>query len=494
MASSYKQLAKSSTLYVVLGFLPLGINLFLAPVYTAYLPPEEYALIFLTGIIQSFVVVFISPGLDPAFSRFYFFYFKKPKLLHALLSTVLLFVLFSGVVIGVLLFLFGDFITASLIENDHFSYSQYGVYGFLTAWAMIIQGFFLAYYRNQEQALAFTLTSLTFFCFSVTGILLGVVYFEAMALGSVMGRALANCLVSFGLLILFWARNPMILRLSFLKKILNFGVPIAISILLMTIFGNIDRIMIDQFFEEEVLGLYGFAFLLASVMSVLIYSMFNALVPRIFKFMTEDLASHLEEIRNIWHIFFIVFMFLVLLGIAVLDPFLRLFIDEKYYSILPYTGILFIMYIIDAYRRMYQLPLLFYKKTRYYPYASLIELLFGIGINLLLIPKFGIWAVCLSVLLIKCVQVITLLVQLRIFNLHQESWLEMPKIHLLATMSVFFYLGLIGFNESLWNIPYLYLNLLPLLLYVILVFLLFRNRLFHLWKLGKQKLSERNLR
>jgi len=487
--STYRQLIKSSTLYVELGFLPMGVNLLLAPVYTAYLPPKEYALVFLTGLVQSFIVVFISIGQDAAFARFYYNYFKKQKLLRALLSTVLLFVLLTGLVIGGILFLWGDLVLARLIENESFSYSEYGLYGFLSAWAVVVQGFFLQYYRNEENPIAFSLTSLIFFGVSVSGILIGIVYFEAMARGSVMGRAAGNCIVAVGLLIVFFIKNRPVFYLPYLKKTLNYGIPIAISVLLLTVFNNVDRVMVDQFFEEDVLGLYGFAFTLASVMAVLISSIMNALVPRVFRFLTEDAEKHAHEIKSIWQVFFLLVMFFAFAGISVVDPFLRLMINEQYYGILPYIGILFASYIISAYRRVYQLPLYYYKKTRLFPYASLINLICGIAFNLVFIPILGIWAVCLSIFVIKGLQFILILLLLRIYKLHQQTWLKLPRIHVISSISLVLYLALVWANEVFELFSYGFLNILFLLFYIILAYAMFRKQISFFMAQGRQILG-----
>ncbi|HAS35207.1 MAG TPA: hypothetical protein DCS15_01870, partial [Flavobacteriales bacterium] len=62
------------------------------------------------------------------------------------------------------------------------------MYIFFTTIATILQTLFLVYFRNEEKVLAFSITSILFFVFSITGILVGVLYFEAGALGSIVGR------------------------------------------------------------------------------------------------------------------------------------------------------------------------------------------------------------------------------------------------------------------------------------------------------------------
>lgn len=489
MSNTYRQLIKSSTLYVVLGFLPMGINFLLAPLYTEYLPPEEYALIFLTSLLQGFLGIFIGLGLESAFSRYFFQYYKKKKLLLALLSTVLIAVLVIGTGIGIIMQLIGDPMMEVLIKNEQFSYSQYGFYGFLAAWATVIQGFFLAFYRNQERPIAFALTSLTFFGASVIGILTGVIYFEALAYGSVVGRASGNVLVVIVLVVMFWAKHPLVFRWSFIRMLLIYGLPVALYLLLMAAFNNVDRIMIDRFFEEAILGQYGFAFLLASTLSVLISSIFNALAPRVYKLLTDDPTAYEGQIRHILQVFLLLIMGFMVLGMALVWPFMKVFIDESYHDCIPYTGLLFMAYLPYAYYVVYTLPIFYYKKIKLLPYVSLAALVVGITANLIFIPILGVWGVGVSLVLIRTVQFAISFLLLKKYELHRKAYLRMPKNHLVAAGLALCYGVLVLIQQFTDLLPLPLINVIPLLLYTLMIILFFRSHLSVMVKQAKSLFS-----
>jgi len=489
MSSTYRQLIKSSTLYVVLGFLPMGVNFFLAPLYTEYLPPEEYALIFLTTLVQGFLSIFIGLGLEAAFSRYFFQYYKKQKLLLALLSTVLVIVIVVGVIIGVLLQIMGDPLLDVLIKNDNFSYSQYGFYGFVAAWGTVITAFFLAYYRNQERPIAFAITSLTAFALSVTGILLGVIYFEAMAYGSVVGRAAGRSFAALALIIIFWARNPFIFRWSFFRMLLVYGLPVALYLLLMAAFNNVDRIIVDQFFDEAVLGQYGFAFLMASALAVLISSIFNALVPRVFKLLTDDPLAYEGEIKNILQVFLLIILGFLVIGIALIWPFMKLFIDESYHDCIPYSGLLFMAYLPYSYYVVYTLPIFYYKKIKLLPYVSLTALIVGVSANLILIPWLGIWGVGVALFLIRSVQFGISYLLLKKYNYDKKPYLHMPKNHIISIILICVYGTLLLFEQFSDFLTIPLINVMPLLVYILMVFLFFRSQLSVMINLMKRQLA-----
>jgi O-antigen/teichoic acid export membrane protein len=82
------QFLQKAFVYILVGFLPVAANFFLAPVYTRFLAPEEYALIGTAILFQSFLTFFLSLSLDGAFSRLYFDHDKDPAQKHTLLSTL----------------------------------------------------------------------------------------------------------------------------------------------------------------------------------------------------------------------------------------------------------------------------------------------------------------------------------------------------------------------------------------------------------------------
>ena len=65
-----KDLIKSSTIYILLGFLPTAVNFIMVPLLTTYLTKEEYGLLSISALFQGIIAIFLNIGLDAAFARY----------------------------------------------------------------------------------------------------------------------------------------------------------------------------------------------------------------------------------------------------------------------------------------------------------------------------------------------------------------------------------------------------------------------------------------
>ena len=483
---SRRALLRNSLVYVILGFLPLAVNFLLAPVYSEYIPPDEYGLIALATIFQGFLTVFITYGLDGAFSRIFFDYHSEEREIAALMSTTLLTISAGALACFGVLYFAGDFLFSRVLQNSEFTYSKYGYIVFFTTYSTAVHAVFLSYYRNREEAFKFSLVSLSFFLTSIGGILIGIVYLRAEALGNIAGKAAGTTLVSVLLLLTYFLANGVKFRWEYLKISLKYSLPLMPYLLILMAYNNIDKFMIEQYFDLEALGLYNFAFLLASVLSVLIYAIFNAISPRIYKLLTEGGRNDIEEVKKLNLLFHLVVLGLITLGIAIVIPVLETVISQKYQSIRDYVGILIIVYVFQVYYVIYTIPLFFHKKTGSLPWISLIVLVVGIVSNIIFIPIFGIYGVCLSLFLTKMAQFFIAYAFVRRYSLDGDSYLQMNKNHITSAFIIFSYGIALLASYLISTFPIAAANVIPLGILIISVLIFFRKDLVSYKRLIKR--------
>ena len=120
-------IVKKGSYYLIIGFLPLVANFLVLPFFTVYLSPQEYGILAIATVIQSYLTVLIDFGFGGAFSIFYYDYYKKKKLVDSLLFTILCTIVFLSCIIGILLLFFGKFIFQFLIKDATIvSFEKYG--------------------------------------------------------------------------------------------------------------------------------------------------------------------------------------------------------------------------------------------------------------------------------------------------------------------------------------------------------------------------------
>ena len=488
MSATKKTLLKNSFLYVVLGFLPLATNVLLAPIYSRFISPGEFGIIALASIFQGFLAIFLTLGLEAGFSRIYFDYHKKEKLIHGLMSTTLLAIVASSFFFWGILYFSGDFLFRSLLQNDGFTFSVYGNLVFFICFSTAVQTVFLTYYRNKEQVWMYSLVSLVFFFASVFGILIGVVYLKAEAMGNIAGRAIGATIFSAILLVSYFVRQGVRLKTDYLKKSLVYSLPLVPYLLLLMAYNSVDKIMVEQYFELDVLGLYNFAFLLASVISVLIYAIFNAVSPQINKQLIEEKEQSFSEVRKINILFHLLVLGVITLAIAVIVPVLKIFISEKYSSIQEYISILILVYVFQIYYVIYTVPLFFHNKTKILPWISLIILIAGVVFNLVFIPLFGIYGVCFALFFTKFSQFLAAYLFVRYYGYTKLEYLSLYKNHIVSFLIVVLFGIIFVWNHVTQTFSASVINLVPLLVFIICVPILYRNeRLSFKYIYGKLK-------
>ncbi|TNE54220.1 MAG: lipopolysaccharide biosynthesis protein [Bacteroidetes bacterium] len=478
--SQIKSVIKSSALYTILGFMPAAANFVMVPLLTEYLSTEEYGLLSVSSIFQSFIGVFMILGMDAALSRFYFRYYKKRKLLHALYSTGIIFILLLAVIIFLVLLLFGDFGLQLLFKNDRFHFFDYGLPSFFEAVPTVLYLIMLAYYRNEENVKMYALLSIMSLLAIVSGVLIGVVYLGMGAYGNILGKAVGMCLMTCIYLFFFYWKKPIIFRFKSLKPLLNYGLPFVPYFLLLFANSNLNKWIMEREFSLDELGQYNFAFQLASLCSVFTYAVYNAIGPRVYKLMSEDESGYKNEsaIANLLKLFHIIVVFVVVSEIALIAPVTEFIVtNPDYLNILNFVNFLIVMWLVHMYYMLYSIPLMFFNKTKLLPVITLIGFIIGISANFALIPIWGIIGVCASAIIIK----FTISIASYWFGKQQKvfhaEYYQLGKNHVLAIIVFASILVSYWLGTQLDKRWFYLINMLPIVVFGI-VFLLFFGKDF----------------
>ena len=465
------KVVKKSMSYLVLGFLPMGVNFFLSPLYSRILSPDQNALIGQAAVLQSFFIIFINLSIDSAFTRFYFDYYKEPEKLKQYMSTIIVFTFITAIILALIMHFFGNPLFSFIQKNTTFTYSKYGVWIFITSFSIIIQTIFLAYFRNSENVKGFAIVSLSCFFLSLIFTLIGIMYFKLGAYGSIIGRAVGFLLMGSLFLIIFFKKTNFCFKKIYLIESLKFALPLIPYLFLMALYSNIDRIMVEHYFSLTELGIYNFAFLISGAVSVFISSGSNVVSPMINKIWTET-PEDTKSISKTFNWYHLICTGILTIGLAASVFFTEYFIAQKYQSLLNYIGPLFLAYIFRIYYIMYVDSLFYFKKTKWIFLITLLSFLIGLLSNLLLIPKLGIFGVAVSVIIINLMQAFGARLQIYLYKINYNFYsLRINHVYSFSIILVYFlsYIILSFYKQNLK-----YSNYIPLLITVIfmIIFLL----------------------
>lgn len=484
---SKKAFFTNSVIYIVLGFLPMGVNFILSPFYTYYLTPQEYGLIGIAELFNGFISVFLALGIQQGVARFYFDYAFKPKVLHSFISSVLLLLLLIACFIGLVFTYFGDGLFSITLSNNLFRFYNYGWLVLISSASIIIQGVFLSWYRNSENIKMYVLTSLTYFVLTVSSIVIGVIVLEKGAMGNIAGRAIGAGFSTMVFLVYFFFKYKVAFEFRFVKPLLKYGLPLVPYALVLYAYNSIDKYLVERYFDLNTLGIYNFAFLLSSVISVYIYSVFNAISPKIYKELKSSSVKK-SEISYLIDAQVLSTLGVICLVVLFSQPLIQFFIDKEYAQSGEILLLFAISFVPQVYYVIYSIPMFFYKRTQLLPFISLISLILGGVLSYFLIVNYGIWGACFGAVGIKMIQILILFLfsfQKGLFNQFNYLSIKSMIISILVSFSILASLALA--KEG--GLSLMVTNTLPFLVFVLAMLLSYADKV----KQGAKSVKSFNL-
>lgn len=458
-------------IYTLVGFAPLSFSLLFTPVYTHYLSKEQYGLLNLFNTLSGLWLPLMGLGIDQAFSFLYWDYYKdKVKLRQFLYTTCFLIMLVSFIVI-LLSLIFGKQILNLLITNDEdFKLWPFLILAFIYPLFMILNRILTYLFRNGDEVKKFVILNLGSLTLITIGSILGIIVFDKGAEGAVIGRTIGFvALVSY-----FIVKENFGVKRMFgfdeAKILLKLGLPLFVATIVGSVSYMADRMVLERFGNLGMLGIYGLAITVSSVLEVLLNSLGNSFIPSIYKTISENHFEKYDQARRYSVIFYLIMVICISLVIAISYPLITIFIPSEYHESLLYMPILCAAYIPRSYFQFYSLMFYKGKKTHFLLFVNLLYLVIVGVFSYFLFDIYGIGGICLAV---YAASLSTMVLAMYLSKKVGEKVFDFKKTYLLSFLVSVSVLFSFLFNS---NINYLiWLNLFPLLICIILVPILFTD-------------------
>lgn len=462
MSKPIKSFLKSATLYTVLNFLPASFSLILTPLFTNHLKStDEYALLILANFFALFFGVFIGLGFDSAYSVKYFHFIKnKEKQTELLLTTVVLIGTAFALLYAVLLFC-GDYLFAFFLHNTQFSYSGFGQLTLLLSLATVLNALILVHYRNENNLRQYTVQAISMAVLPAVLQIFCIFFVSNTARGIIAYRSITSLAVCLLFISGFFFQKGFRFNFSILPSILKLSIPFAAYSLIIFLFENIDRLIVERSFKDlHVLSIYGLALTFTAIAELIRSSVASALSPAIFQVMAED--NDAVKLNSLYRLFIWTVLFLIGFLLLCIQPIFKFFItNPDFYRSLDYIPLLFLALIPKIYYSIYQLPLSYHSKVGMLPVINIISLIAGTCLFFLTLPFLQLYAIILSLFTSRTLQsVFTLFYLKRLTDIYEHDELNFEKEKwtlVIAVVSI-----LIGFflYKSL-DMPFWVIGLIP---------------------------------
>lgn len=255
---------RDSTFYFLGTILNKIFPFILLPYITRNIGAEGFASLSYTQSLIAIFFVFINISQDVALSRYYYFYGKRGII--ALQFTGFLLGCFFAVILSVIAFFLQ-------LENI--------LLVLLCGISQMMLGSCLSLYQCQKKVRSYFALSLLN---SITSLLITVGLFELIKKGfeeRLIALVLSNLIIVLLGLSKEWRRIKISIKkvTLFAKYIILFGFPLVIHNLTFVFKGNFDRLYLFGELDKSDVGVYSIALQLASVITVLMYSLNLAITP-----------------------------------------------------------------------------------------------------------------------------------------------------------------------------------------------------------------------
>lgn len=308
-------------LYIFIGYLPLSISLIFTPIYTYYLPVQDYGFLNLFNSLVGIIAPILHIGLKDGFGFLYWKYHDKlgsEELFRKTFGAMLV----VQVITITLVLLFGKLVFAHYFEflNDE-DYQDFFYVLIFYACFLNLNDLFFYYFRNSDQLKQFVLLNVLSTLSMTIGSVIGIIVLNKGIAGAVYGRAIGY----FAVVIYFVIKNlkNLLLELKFTKTLLIAGIPILFSSLLGSYSSNLDKYYLQKHNDLSFMAIYGISLTIIYVIEVLLISIFHFLLPDTIKKIKENVPKELI-VRSIKEVF-VIFVFFILLVLAVSPYVIKIF-------------------------------------------------------------------------------------------------------------------------------------------------------------------------
>jgi O-antigen/teichoic acid export membrane protein len=387
---SLKRLAKHSVVYGIGHIVTRSLGFLLLPLYTNYLPTEEYGRAALIFTFLAFMNVFYTYGMDVAFLRHYVLQ-EDEESRKNFFSTAYLSVAGVAILWTVLIELLPNTISALIFGGRSFPTLIVLSGGILLFDALAAIPFILL--RALEKSVQFTALKLLNVLVNLTANIVLIVYFKK----GVEGIFLAQLFTSF---FTFLAILPILLKNfhfafvpSLEKMLLHFGLPYVPSGLAVIIMDLIDRLILDRKLGDAVTGIYSAGYKLGMIMALFVAA---------FRFAWHPFFLSTSKQENAKAVFSKVLTYFSLGGAAVflvislyIDELVRIrllgkpIFGEQYWSSTVIVPVIMLSYLFYGIYVNFLVGIYLKKKTGSLPFVTGSGAAVNIALNLILIPLIG---------------------------------------------------------------------------------------------------------
>lgn len=364
------------------------VGFILIPLYTTYIPINEYGVLGLVEPISQLLFSTLGLGLNSAFMRWYSIS-KEESEKKAIFFNTNFIIILNTLLFVILFMIFAGKISLSVLGSDE--YTAVLQIAFVNVFFLVANPIIFSTLRIEHKALNYSLVRTGQF---IVTLLLNIYLIAFLKYGIIaifISQAISSALVFFYFIPFYIGHSIIQFRRPLIMAMIKFGVPlipVGISNLLINM---VNRYILEYYDTLASVGLFSFAFRLSNTLKVVIIeSLTLSLTPVLYKKLSGKQGKRFVQ-KNYIYTFFMVMLF-YLFSSSFIREFIFLFARNKnYYDAYLLFPILSAVSLLNSMNYFYTILFNYAQKTVTISLVTMATALFSIGVNFLLIPFFKIY-------------------------------------------------------------------------------------------------------
>ena len=390
MAYSLRSIVRGTSIYTLGSVLIKASGFLLIPVYTRYLTPDDYGVMSIVTVIVAILTAVLSMGMFQAQTRFYYDFNEDRDKVGRLLFSINVLVFSTALLVCVVLCVFGEGLFSRIIESDQVLFYPFVIIAIWTAFFHVFNQLVANYYIADKKYTVSATILLVQFLITVVCVIYFVVILGEGALGGVKGVLIAQ-VVSFAAF--YWKyASHFVYRLNkrYLRDVLAMGLPVTIHSTSTAVLASVDKLIVEAFLPMSAVGLYTLGYKFGLVMSVIVIAVNRAWLPNYFELMKQPAGGRAHEIRRMFCLWMSGLGAMCIAGSVWSDQLVRLMAAPDFYAAAEVVPLILLAYFFQGIYFFMISPLFFFKKTAMLPLITVAGAAVNVGLNFILIPRWGI--------------------------------------------------------------------------------------------------------
>ena len=387
--NQYKSLIKNSFLFAIGSIGSKAISFFMLPLYTRMLTTSDYGQLDILQTTISLLIPLVTFQVVEAVFRFSVDMRDEDSASKVLTNGI--FLCLIGMLITVLLF---------PIFNNFEPFATYTTMFYLIMFLTIFHGIIKQFVRGLEKIKTFVAADLIYTGSFVTFNIVFLVNLRMGLRGYFLSMVLAHLVAIIVLIIfanVFKYLNLKSFNRKLLKTMLIYSIPLIPNGLMWWVMNVSDRYILTYFLGFDATGIYSVSYKFPSLITLMNSIFFMAWqLSAMQEYGKEGYDNFYKNIFGVLSSFLLLITAVVLL---ILKPLMSVFVADAFYESWKYVPLLLAGTVFQAFSSFFGTNYTASKKTKGAFTTSVYGAIVNIGINLLLIPIWGIQAAAFSTML-----------------------------------------------------------------------------------------------